>query len=127
MKGAQWKKGEVCGEKDNRKTTGMEPIEKLQDGRLLLRVSKALYSHEAILTTAYKFTDNCYIHVDSLDSDYYGVFFTAKEPSIDLFSQVNDFYNELADQQIRYNLCQSNRSIKELIIKKAFFPFQDNE
>jgi len=118
---------ETRGGKDNREPMKMEPIERLKDGRLLLRVNKAIYNHEAILAVAYKFTENCYIHIESLNSDYYGVYFTTKDPIKDLVFQVNNFCNELFDQQIRYNLDQSNRSIKELIIKKAFFPFENNE
>jgi len=104
----------------------MELIQKLENGQILLRVGKDIYNHEAILSTTYKFTDNCYIQIASLDSDHYGVYFSLKNPDIDLYSQVNDFCNELIDQQLRYNLHKSNKSIKELVIKKAFFPFQDN-
>jgi His-Xaa-Ser system protein HxsD len=105
----------------------MELIQKLENGQILLRVNKKIYNHEAILSTAYKFTDNCYVHIAFIDSNYYGVYFTSKSSNIDLASQVNDFCNELIDQQLRYNLDKSNKSIKEMIIKKAFFPFQDNE
>lgn len=105
----------------------MELIQKLENGQILLRVDKNIYNHEAILSSVYKFTDNCYIHVVSLDSDYYGIYFEPKNSNIDLFSQVNNFCNELIDQQLRLNLDKSNKSIKELIIKKAFFPFQDHE
>ena len=105
----------------------MEIMQKLEDGRLLLRVDKNIYQHEAILSATYKFTDNCYIHIDSLDSNYYGAYFTQKHPADDLTFQVNAFCNELIDQQIRLNLNNQNRSVKELIIKKAFFSFQDHE
>ena len=105
----------------------MDMIEDLGDGRLLLKVDKTIYHQESILSTAYKFTDSCYIQIDSIDSNYYGVYFTVKNPSVDLVSQVNNFCNELIDQETRYNLHKSNKTIKELIVKKAFFPFQTNE
>ena len=105
----------------------MELIQKLEDGRLLLQVEKAIYHHDAILSAAYKYTGDCYINVTSINSDYYGVYFTPRQSNVGLISQINDFCNELIDQQIRHNLDNSNRSIKELIIKKAFFPFQDHE
>lgn len=113
---------EGCGSKNV-----IELIQKLEDGRLLLRVDKNIYQHDAILSAAYKFTDTCYINVDSLDSNYYGVYFTVKHPDDNLTSQVNAYCNELIDQQIRCNLDNQNRSVKELIIKKAFFPFQGDE
>ncbi|MEK6690996.1 MAG: His-Xaa-Ser system protein HxsD [Nitrospirota bacterium] len=105
----------------------MKIIEKLEDGKLLLRVEKSIYRHDAILSSAYKFTDDCYIHVDSIDSNYYGVYFAPKDSTVDLISLVNNFCNELIDEQIRFSLDISNKSIKELIIRKAFFPFQDHE
>ena len=105
----------------------MEPIQRLENGQILLRVDKNIHNHEAILSTAYKFTNDCHIQIISQDSNYYGVYFSPKNPNIDLYSQVNDFCNELIDQQLRYDLDKSNKSIKELIIKKAFFPFQDHE
>jgi His-Xaa-Ser system protein HxsD len=106
----------------------MEIMQKFDDGRILLRVNKTIYCQEAILAAAYKFSDNYYVHVDSLDSDYYGVYFAAKQhPDTDLISHIKNFGNELIDQQLRYNLDQSNKSIKELIIKKAFFPFESDE
>jgi His-Xaa-Ser system protein HxsD len=124
MKERQEKMKRGYGKKDR---SGVKPIEKLEDGRLLLQVNKAIYNHKTILAAVYKFTQTCYIHVDLIDSDHYGVFFTAKNPDIDFDFQVNNFCNELIDQQIRYGLDQSYRSIKELIIRKAFFPFEANE
>ncbi len=105
----------------------MEIIQKLKNGQLVLRVEKSIYNHEAILSTAYKYTDKCYLYITSLDSDYYGVYFKAKDSNIDLIAQINDFCNELIDQQLRHNLEESNKSIKELIVKKAFFPFEGHE
>lgn len=105
----------------------MELLHKLEDGRLLLQVEKAIYHHDAILCAAYKYTGDCYINVTSIDSNYYGVYFTPKQSNADLISRINDFCNELIDQQIRHNLDRSNSAIKELIIHKAFFPFQDHE
>ncbi|MEW6614811.1 MAG: His-Xaa-Ser system protein HxsD [Thermodesulfobacteriota bacterium] len=105
----------------------MEMMKELESGKLLLKVNKNLYkSKEVIFSAAYKFTDNCYIQIDSIDPDYYGVFFQVKKSDIDLISEVNEFCNELIDQQIRYDLNNSNSSIKELIIKKAFSPFQND-
>jgi His-Xaa-Ser system protein HxsD len=104
----------------------MDIIEELGNGKTGLKVDKSLYCQEAILTTTYKFTDSCYIHVLSFDSNNYGIYLTPKNSKTDVKSLINEFLNELIDQQIRYNLAQSNNSIKELIIKKAFFPFQEN-
>lgn len=102
-------------------------IEELEDGRLLLKVDKTIYDKECVLASVYKFTGTCYIHIESIDSNHYGVYFLRKNPDIDLISQVDSFSNELIDQQVRQNLDRSNKSIKEMIVKKAFFPFQGND
>lgn len=104
----------------------MEIIEESENGKIVLKVDKSLYCQEAILTATYKFTDTCYIHITSMDSNNYEVYITPKNSETDVNSVINEFYNELIDQQIRYNLAQSNNSIKALIIKKAFFPFQEH-
>lgn len=104
----------------------MEIIEELENGKIVLKVDKALYCQETVLTATYKFTDTYYIHVTSFDSNNYGVYLAPKNLEIKVKSVINEFWNELIDQQIRHNLAQSNNSIKELIIKKAFFPFQEN-
>lgn len=99
-------------------------IKELGKENSLMKVNKTLYNREAILSTAYKFTDTCYIHFESIDSENYGVFFSPITNGADVSLVVNKFCNELIDQQIRYDLNNRNKSIKELIIKKAFFPFQ---
>lgn len=102
-------------------------IQELDNGRILLKVDKAVYDREAVVATAYKLTDTCFIHVDSAHPGHYAVYFSAKQLGIDLISQVDSFCNELIDQQLRQDLGKSNKSIKEMIVKKAFFPFQNNE
>jgi len=105
----------------------MKMIEELEDGRLLVNVDKTIYDKQSVLAAAYKSTGTCHIHVDSIDSDHYGVYFSRKNPDIDLASQVESFCSELIDQQVRQHLERSNKSIKEMIVKKAFFPFQGDD
>lgn len=105
----------------------MKIIEELEDGRFWVKVNKTLYDKESVLVTAYKFTGNCRVHVDSIEPDYYGVYFSKKNPDVDLIVQVESFCNDLIDQQVRQDLEISNKSIKEMIVRKAFFPFQGND
>jgi His-Xaa-Ser system protein HxsD len=104
----------------------MELIINFQDGKILLKLNREIFTQEAILETSYKFTHSCNIHIDS-ELLYFKVFFSAQNDNINLKDQVDRFYNELIDQQIRYNLSISNKEIKELIIRKAFFPFQNDD
>ncbi len=114
-------------ERKMRQDDKMKIMKKLEDGRFLMKVNKIIYDKESVLATVYKFTGTCYVHVDSIEPDHYGVYFSQKNPDIDLISQVDSFSNELIDQQVRQNLERSNKSIKEMIVKKAFFPFQGDD
>jgi His-Xaa-Ser system protein HxsD len=96
------------------------------DCRTLLKIDGAVYTKEAILETTYKFTDTCYIEIES-DEKFYRISFLAKEPNLDLANKMKQFSNALLDQQIRLNLRSFNRELTELVIKKAFFPFQNYE
>lgn len=109
------------------KVTLMGNIEKFENDKILLRADKSIYHYDSILKASYKFTNNCFIHIASLDPQIYGIYFTSKKSDVNLLAEVNEFCNELIDQEIRYSLEQSNKSTKELIVKKAFFPFQNNE
>ena len=71
----------------------MEIIEELENGKIVLKIDKSLYSHEAIVNTTYKFTDSCYLRVLSFDSDNYGVYLTPKTSETDVKSLINKFLN----------------------------------
>ncbi|MBW2063336.1 MAG: His-Xaa-Ser system protein HxsD [Deltaproteobacteria bacterium] len=105
----------------------MEIITVPETNELLVKIDKSLYDHEAVLAAAYKFTDAFYIRLDSTDSQHYGAYFSAKKDSVDIMSVIGEFCNELIDAQIRHDLEKSSRPIKALIIKKAFFPFQEHD
>ena len=104
----------------------MKMIESAQDNRKILKINKSIYSKEVILETAYKFTDIFYIEIDT-DENYFKVLFSAQNHNINFDDQIKKFYNELLDQQVRFNLNSSNKAIKEIIINKAFFPFRSDD
>ena len=82
-----------------------------------------LYSRDAILNTAYLFTNKCHVDLRSYGDKTAEVIFTQK-PNSELEIEViaKDFLNELIDQQLRVNIDQETKAIKELIIKEAFAP-----
>ena len=105
----------------------MKTHDNSQNHSLLVKVEKAIYSHEVILKAAYKYTGKCYLQINSIDGQHFGVHFKPKNGEIDLKSIVDEFQNELIDQQVRYMLDTSNRKIKELIVRKAFSHFEQDE
>lgn len=105
----------------------MRGIQRLNEDESVLTLDKKIYHIDAILTTTYKFTNEFYIHVSDADADHYCVSFDQIQSNSDIGNTINKFCNELIDQQVRYNLAISNKAIKALIIKKAFFPFPEDE
>ena len=91
---------------------------------LTVNVSKSIYDLEAVLRAAYKVTDRVFVKVTEDDPLSFGVHFLSKDEEPRLQDLENHFWNELIDQQIRVTLERNNRNIIELIVRKAFFPFE---
>lgn len=98
------------------------PIEILKDKTILIRIKKEIYSRKAIISTSYKFTEDCIIFIDEIDEKTLGVYFKKKNngTSLDEISQL--FCNELIDQQTRVDLEDEMKNIRERIIETAFPP-----
>lgn len=93
---------------------------------IFFKVNKEFYSKDAILETGYKFTNNYYFEIKSQDKNYL-IKLRQKIPCVDIKNIKEDFLNELIDQQLRFNLNQKTHLLREMIIKKAFFPFFNRE
>lgn len=104
-----------------------EILEELEDGKILLKLSKRLYEKEAIFSAGYKFTDLCYVYIEPIDEGYVGVFFKAKENSSNqqLKDIAHQYINEVLDQQIRLDLEKRYGNIRELIVEHAFKPIKN--
>ncbi len=104
-------------------------INQIEDGKLLLKLSKEYYLREAVFETAYKFTDKCTILIEPVGDVHIGVFFEPKrEMSLeDLNTIAMAFTNEVLDQQVRLDLEARNGRIRELIVRHAFSPVADLE
>ena len=85
-------------------------------------INKKIYEKLAVLNTAYKFSDKAYFKIDSIDDENVAIFIKFKTDSNDIDAQcfVDDFRNELIDQQIRLDLEIRTGYIKNLIYEKAF-------
>lgn len=98
-------------------------IEKISDSEILLKVNNQLYASEAVLQTSYKFIDQCYIHMDMISKDIMGIHFKIKNGDFaSLENVVNEFCNELIDQQVRFIVDRNYSAIRNEIVKKAFSP-----
>lgn len=100
-----------------------EQIQEASDG-LALSVDKALYESDAVLKTAHRFSEQCYIRVGERDNQI-TVCFKPKDQSGTLPGRiVDDFYNELIDEQVRVVVNRECGAIRDQIVKKAFSPIE---
>lgn len=85
-----------------------------------IEIDILLYTKEAVMNTMYKFTDKFYVKAEPISDSKISVIFTAKDNSSVTEETVNQFFNELIDQQIRINVEKEYKTIREEIVKKAF-------
>ena len=80
-----------------------------------MHYSKQLYSKEALLKTAFSFTDHFYLHL-SQDEKNWNVEIIPKPDST-----VNslDFENELIRQEIQITVLRNNADLRKLIMARA--------
>ncbi len=102
-------------------------ISKIEDGKILLVLSKQIYEKEAVLATAYKFTDRCTILIEPYDKYSVGIYFQLNDSSSESYLEqiAKDFCNEVLDQQIRLDLEKKYGNIRKLIVEQAFSPISN--
>lgn len=102
-------------------------MEKLEDGTLLLVLSKEIYEKEAVLASAYKFTDRCTVLIQPIEHSTVGVYFKPKndETEVELRGIAESFCNEVLDQQLRLEVRRSYGNIRDLIVQQAFSPLNN--
>jgi His-Xaa-Ser system protein HxsD len=94
--------------------------------KFLLKLSKQFYERPAVMAAAYKFTDRCTIIIEPLEEGYVGVWFQAKNnEGLDMIPDlINDFCNEVLDQQVRLDLEKRYGNLRDTIVKHAFQPLE---
>jgi len=82
------------------------------------KYSKKIYSKEAIFRAAYSFTDIYYLNIDS-DDDYFYIDINNKNGSTE--ENIGKcFENELITQMTRINISKETKTIRELVLARAF-------
>lgn len=92
----------------------------VEDGALVLRVDRHLYSDEAVFRTCYVFTDRCYLFLEQAGTDHLTVRFRRRNSGVDLTAVLGDFENELISQRLRVSLGCETAEIRKLIVARAF-------
>jgi His-Xaa-Ser system protein HxsD len=94
-------------------------LKQIEGNKLLLTVENSTYEKVAILNASYKYTDKCYINIESLKTTT-EIYFQSKDENVNLKDLALSFGNELIDQQVRLNTGREFKSIREELVKKAF-------
>src|SRR5258705_10322684 len=95
----------------------------LDGQRIALELDLAVYSTEAVLRAAYKFTDRCYMFLAPGESlgTLVAVMVSKKPLSAEaLEGLVGEFANEALDQRVRESLAREFGPIQSLIAAQAF-------
>ena len=98
-------------------------INENQLGRYIsLTFSKRLYSKSSMLKVCYEFSDKVYIHMNSSSEEYIANLYPISigDDSV-LYETIGRFLNNLIDQELRQQVINETSTIRDTIIKKAFF------
>jgi His-Xaa-Ser system protein HxsD len=97
----------------------------IRDNVLSVDLDEGIYSRDAVLRTAYWFTDRCYLYIARPELGSLRVQFKPKASNPDvavssLEETAGEFLNSLLDHQIRRDIESETGSIRELLVAKAF-------
>jgi His-Xaa-Ser system protein HxsD len=95
----------------------------MENKKVSFNVNCSIYSKTIVVAAIYKYTDSFYITINEESNGTIIAAFELKEDlPIDIELVKKQFYNELIDQQIRYNVNQQFGHIRDLIVEQAFKP-----
>lgn len=97
----------------------------VHDDTLSVDVNEGIYTRDALLRTAYWFTDRCYIFISRLGENLFRVQFKAKAPAAEVAAVAleeiaGEFLNALLDHQVRQDIESETGRVRELLLAKAF-------
>lgn len=94
------------------------------DGKsFLVKLDKSLYQKQAVFAAAYKFTNRCSVHIEPVDTEQVGAFFSSDSlTESELEALAKEFCNEVLDQQHFLDLNRQFGPLRDLIVEHAFAP-----
>jgi len=97
----------------------------IHDDVLSIDLNESVYSRDAVLRTAYWFTDRCYLYIARPSPGLFRVQFKLKGLKPDVAAETLDeiageFLNSLLDHQLRHDIESETGHIRELLVAKAF-------
>jgi len=95
---------------------------RLDQAHVAVPVDLSVYSLDAAMRAAYKFTDRCFVllHRNPTVAQQLLIFLAGRSANADLSSAVLELHNELLDQQLRCRLEAQFNDVRTLIVAQAF-------
>ena len=95
---------------------------RLGTAHVAVPIDLTLYSLDAVMRAAYKFTDRCFVFLqrETGKAHLLTIFLVGRARSTDLSTVVLEFQNELLDQQLRVRLEEQFKDVRTLIVAQAF-------
>ena len=97
-------------------------FERIASNVYKLWLCKKMYDKTAVLNASYKNSDKAYFKLDVADDTHVAVIIKLKKEvsNIEVEHFIDDFCNEVIDQQIRLDLDLRTYYIKKIIYEKSF-------
>lgn len=96
------------------------------ENKILIKINMSTFEKQAVLAASHKFTDNYYVQLNDFPENSIEVSFKQKDKTQQLSGMVlEEFMNELLDQQMRVIVERECGKMRDLIVEKAFFPFNN--
>lgn len=96
--------------------------EALVDGSYSISLDLCIYSLTAIKRAAYKFTDGFSVSFERPDEHHISVRFLPLKTIAAPMELIKAFNNEVLDQDLREQLAEETKGIRDVIIAQAFSP-----
>ena len=96
------------------------PVVTRTHGFVGVRVAREVFCLDALLRSAYRFTDRCHVFLESGDDDRFWVAVLRPKGEADADVLVGDFANDLIDQQLRMRLETQFGHLRTLMVAQAF-------
>lgn len=103
----------------------VSPLTQIDANTFAVYFPKEFYEREAIFHAAYKFQSLFFITIEPYKNNHVCVTLTAKDSNStasDSKLVVQEFYNEVIDQQLRLDIKNRTENIRSYIYQKAFSP-----
>jgi len=84
-----------------------------------------MYSKESILSVAYEFKKKFMIEVNVVSESVLSVSILSSNGNVPQEIDVNDFMNELNDEELRIEILKRTEKIRDIIYEKAFIKIKE--